>query len=166
MHLRCMDVRHGRVKATLLAVLAGLLPSSIQAQPASAEGDGEERARHAAGLFLGVTLFEGEVVPTVGGDYEFRFLERVGVGAMVEYAAGGLDAGILAVPLVVHPVGELSLAVAPGLEVRAGEVDPLVRLGASYDFMLGDFFLAPVARVDLVARELVPVLGVELGHRF
>ena len=69
-----------------------LLPTTAFAQRIHHE---EHESRHEVAIFTGVTseTEHNESFFTIGGEYEFRFLPRLGISVEVEYIKG-LDAGV------------------------------------------------------------------------
>lgn len=74
----------------------------------------------------------------VGLEYEYRFHERWGVGAVVE--ALGQDTlrdNVVAVPVSFHPGGHWRLFAGPGIEFTDKKNKFVVRTGVGYEIPLG-----------------------------
>ena len=149
------------------------------------EGEGEEELRaNAVGLFFGGTTNTDTDKSgfAFGADYERRLSRLWGIGLLAELTVGEKRPRdfVLGLPLSLHPIGGLRVILAPGLEIKPpgaeeeGEsgsdekdVEGLVRLGASYEFEVGRYTIAPEFDVDLVRlEEVVLVYGVALGLGF
>ncbi len=182
--LRCI------LLAVSTVIVVGPL-STVQAQQieaAQAEaGEVEEGEFHdnTLSLFLGgVTNTETDKNGfALGADYERRLSRLLGVGLVAELTIGGERPRdiILVVPLSLHPVRGWRFIVAPGFEIKPpgaaeGEegaesedqvLEAVLRLGASYEFELGRYTIAPAFEVDIVKfEEIVLVYGVAFGIGF
>lgn len=109
----------------------------------------------------------------LGFAYVRQVSEHWGWGAAAEMEVLGDEnhrLGILVVPVSYFPNDRWRLFAGPGLEFRdQGEPDHLVlRMGAGYDFELGEHFtLSPEAVIDFVeGGTTVYVLGFALGYGF
>jgi len=136
----------------LIAVF--LLPAPALAQR---HHHAEHTSRHEVALFIGSTMEteteESKSVFTIGGEYEFRFLPRLGISAEVEYLTGA-DTGVFAFPAVFHVYRGLMVLAGPGWETAPRRVDGLgdlsnflIRTGVQYSFHLGGRF-AVIPAVD------------------
>ena len=149
-------MRHDRLALWLFWLL---LPTSAFAQRVHHE---EHESRHEVAIFTGVTHdFEhSENAFTIGGEYEFRFLPRLGISIEVEYVTR-VDAGIFAFPVVFHVYEGLMFVAGPGWETKPRVIealgdrsDFLFRIGAQYGFHVGGrFSLMPAVDLDFVKRE-------------
>ena len=115
---------------------------------ASAES---EEKRNKLSLFLGVTHKASESGGSVGLKYERRLSDLFGIGLLFE-STRSLDERVVGAPvLYLHPVGDLGVLLAPGVEDADGETVFLFRVGLSWDFELGGgFTLAPEVNYDFV----------------
>lgn len=147
------------------ALLAGLLWGV--APPAAAQ---EEAARrNSIALFMGATLqADDDAAFTIGLDYERRLGQRFGVGVLADKAFGGGRSWLLLGGLFWHPVRQVRLDVAPGIEINQEEDEQFVlRLGADYDFEIRErWSIAPNVNLDFVDGRTVWVIGAELGYSF
>lgn len=161
--------------------------------PSDAEEHGESAGHHEhafhpndVGVFIGATDEKGHDLQfTYGLDYERRFSQHWGVGALVDYAGGDLRNTVLAVPVYWHPGGGWKLIAAPGVELHNGrggggehaksdeghgeadgdETHFLFRLGAGYHFHVADHWgVVPTVDLDFVDGEEVLVYGVGLAY--
>ncbi len=141
-------------------LLIGLL---LLAAPALAQrhDHAEHTSRHEAAFFLGGTTEteedERESLFTIGAEYEFRVLPRLGISAEVELIRGA-DTELFAFPAVVHVYRGLMVLAGPGWENaprrRANlgtENRFLIRTGVQYSFHLGGrFAVIPAVDFDFV----------------
>ena len=103
----------------------------------------------------------------IGADYEYRIKQGIGVGGLIEYSGGEIDATVLAAAVYLRPEEPLRLLVGVGMERRHGDNDFLLRLGGSYAFPLeGELTLAPGVYIDFVDGDQKFILGVGLGISF
>ena len=118
----------------------------------------EHTSRHEVALFLGgTTEAESEELEsffTLGAEYEFRFLPRLGISAEVEYVKGA-DTAVFAFPAIFHVYRGLMVLAGPGWETsprgneqRGDHTSFLIRSGVQYSFHLGGRF-AVIPAVDL-----------------
>jgi hypothetical protein len=166
--------------ALLLAPVAAL---------GSDEGHGESEAAHhgrdfknEVALFLGYTDEEGHDLEfTLAFDYKRRVAEKWAVGGAIDYAGGELrNTVLLALAFYWPGLGNLQLLAGPGVEFHEGRglerhhgevtVDKdatyfVVRVGAAYDFHLGERFgIVPNVNLDLVDGERVWVYGLAFTY--
>ena len=118
-------------------------------------------------LFIGITDDRGDDVFSLGLDYEYKFSEVFGIGGLLDHAGGDVRTWVVGVPIFAHPVGGLVVLLAPGIEHQDdGDNEALIRLGAGWDFELGErFVVTPVVNVDFVDGDKVYVYGVEFGYK-
>jgi hypothetical protein len=134
---------------------------------AFATDDEQHAHKHHAAVFLGNTKNDkGQNAFTVGADYEYRFHKYWGAGALIDYAAPNLDAIILAGGVFLHPVGDLRLLAAPGIDHHHGHTEFAIRIGAMYDFHVGIWSISPTIHVDLLERKENLVYGIGFGRGF
>lgn len=131
----------------------------------------EFHRHHVAILFGGATTSEehrNDRHGFVGGlDYEYRFSRWVGVGAVMEGAAGNLRDGVFVGSVFLHPWKGLLLGVGPGLEFGSNGTEYLTRFAIAYQIPLWRrFSIAPDFSVDLVKTQPIYVYGVALGIGF
>jgi len=118
-------------------------------------------------LFLGYTGERGEEGgQTVGVDYLYRFDEHWGVGAFLDFAAGGLKSRVVGAGLDYHPIEPVFLFVGPGVEWVEGDSQGLVRVGGGYEFEVGErVSLGPAAYVDFLEDgEFAWIVGAVLSY--
>ena len=107
--------------------------------------------KHHVAMFLGNTHnYHGEDAFTVGLDYEFRLHSLLGVGALIDHAAGDIDSTVAGVGIFGHPWRDLRLLVATANEHHHGEDEFVVRVGAMYDFPVMGWSISPTVDVDLL----------------
>lgn len=141
-----------------------------------------EHPRHHAAVFLGNTNKDGDNAFTIGADYSYRITPLLSVGGLVDHAGGDIDETLIAATLAVHPVNRLKLLVGAGAgfaeeeeeieeegDVRVekkNETEAVLRLGASYEFEVGEFSLSPTVNLDLVDGNDAWVFGLNFGRSF
>ena len=128
----------------------------------------EEHAhKHHAAVFVGNTKNDkGQNAFTVGADYEYRFHPYWGVAALVDYATANIDSTLIAGGVFLHPVGDLRLLVAPGVDHHHGHNEFVVRLGFLYDFRVGDWSISPTLHIDVLDRKENIIFGFGIGRGF
>ena len=112
---------------------------------------------------------EKEIGIALGGEYEYRFDPKWGVGGIIE--ALGKDTlrdAVVVVPISFHPAGSWRLFAGPGYEFTEKKDKALLRVGAGYEFHLqGHWTLSPEIIVDFIGGGAVTVLGgVAVGYEF
>jgi len=124
--------------------------------------------RNHLSLFIGNTDIEREEQGfTVGLDYEYRVNELLGLGTVVEYAAGGIDAWSLLTVADVHIYQGLVLQVGPGVEKSSEETVFIARVGVLYEFERRGLTISPQIHYDLHAGAGNGwVLGLAFGKSF
>ena len=129
----------------------------------------EPTHRHHVALFAGGTYHskKSENGGAVGLEYEYRFHENLGVGAVLEGNIGIKDDPIvLAVPFTLHPYRGLRLLAGPGFEFKRAE-EFLFRFGIGWDFHVGEHLvLTPLFTGDLVDGNANYNYGLALGWAF
>lgn len=105
----------------------------------------------------------------VGLEYEYRFSDLWGVGAVFEKL--GEDAirnRALIVPFSFHPGRGWRLFTGPGYEWNSKKDKMLLRMGVGYEFKLGGHWsIAPEALVDLIENgDNTWLAGVAIGYHF
>lgn len=178
-----------RFSLSCLAAASLLASTTLQASEHEEEGGhGEHHKKNAIGLFIGGTDAGGREF-TVGLEYERRLTKLFGIGGVIEYTKKGergrereievegeevsilekADGVATFVGLVhVHPIWGLRLSAGGGFEQAREEDDQgLWRLGAAYDFEIGnDFAIAPGYAVDWINGKRNYVYGVTLSRHF
>lgn len=136
--------------------------------PSLASGD----AKHIPGVFVGATRIDSETDFTFGIEYEYKFNQNWGAGAVYERtndAHHGDGVGVWVVSAFYHPVTNVRLGLGAGKERVGGghpHTENLVRASASYDFHVGDFGVAPTIAVDFVDNDEALVFGVAITKPF
>lgn len=158
--------------AWLLVATAALAVSprgtgAQEGEPASAE---EEFPRHVAGLFLGNTAEDRRAEDrrdglTLGLEYEYRAAAAWGIGISLEHAGGGIDSGVVVLPVARHH-GPWKVYAGPGMERREEGEEALFRLGVEYGFHFRGIEVSPQVDVDFVDGERLFVLGVVFAREF
>ena len=154
----------------MFALLLAVALNTAGAEEAESYGSEMEFARNELGLFLGATTTELETKFTIGADYEFRPMDYLGFGIVAEYSGGESREWMVVLPVISHPNRDLEggwkLILGPGLEIRDGGTDFLVRLGISYGFPVDGWTISPEFDADLVFGEWSYVYGLKFGRGF
>ena len=142
-----------RIASTLMAVLILSVPAFGQHEAANHEAGHQEHKHHVA-IFLGNTHdYHGEDAFTVGLDYEFRLHDLLGVGALIDHAAGDIESTVAGAGIFLHPWSSSRLLIAAANEHHHGEDEFVVRVGAMYDFHVAGWSISPTLNVDLLLDE-------------
>ena len=129
-------------------------------------------AKHYPGVIVGVTNAEGETETTVGFEYEYKFNDSFGLGAVWERTPeghGGDGVNVAVASLFYHPTEEWRLGVGIGEERIGGKkvkYKDLTRLSVTYEFITDNFILAPEVAVDFIDGEKATVVGVAVLFPF
>ena len=150
--------------------LALLISSSLAL--ASDDEHGADK-NHIVGVFLGATNDAHSVTDeTVGVEYEYKFTERFGIGAVYEYSPDAHDDDGVSVYLAsayLHPYAGWRLGLGLGEEKvhgSHGHEEGLFRASVAYDFHVGGFGIAPTFNLDIVDVETIEVYGVTFSKAF
>lgn len=156
-----------------LVLLIMMAPGTAPAEEAH-EGAAHSFHRHHAALFIGNTQNDGsEHGLSVGMEYEYRINQWLGLGGLVEYAAGDFEHLLIAIPLFIHPYEDWLFAVAAGTEIHKdeeenkGKRDWLVRTSVGYQFQFGEkYSITPAFHVDFSEHETLFIYGFYIGLGF
>lgn len=121
------------------------------------------------GVFLGVTDTKYSTEPTYGLEAEYRATKRIGVGAVVEYlpdAGDGHEATLVLGEVHYHTDIGLRFIGGAGRDYHHGDEKPVWRLGAAYDFHVGDFHISPMTAIDFLEDDENFVAGMAFAKRF
>ena len=112
----------------------------------------EMEHRNKLGVFGGITQENSDLDGSLGLEYEYLFIEGIGVGGILEFTSGGVERSWLAaVPLYFHPYDEWFIVLAPGIEFEGSEGNIVLRAGVGYDFeFMPQWSLAPQFNVDFL----------------
>jgi hypothetical protein len=122
-------------------------------------------ARHFPGIFLGYTNAADETHFTYGIEYEYKFNQHWGLGAIyekVDDAHHGDGVTVTIAELFYHPVKNVRVGFGIGKEKIGGahpHTEDLYRVSANYEFHVGDFGIEPTVAVDFIDGEKAYVLG-------
>ena len=105
----------------------------------------------------------------IGLEYEYRFTNLFGIGAV--YETLGKDTvrnEALVFPLSIHPGGAWRVFIGPGYEWHDNKEKFLARVGAGYGFhFAGNWSIAPEAYIDFVENgDRTWIAGVAVGFHF
>jgi len=160
-----------------LALMTALLPlsPSSRAEDVVDPGESEEFPLHHAGVFLGAVTETGcERDATdwaLGLEYEYRPVEKFGVGVLIEMVGGEADREFTALLTgIMHPGGGWRVVLAPGVEIDRHERHTafLLRVGMGYEFVFqGGYTVGPEFNIDFIENSHATfVYGVVLGKEF
>ena len=156
-----------------IVLLIMMAPGTAPAEEAH-EGAAHSFHRHHAALFIGNTQNDGsEHGLSVGMEYEYRINQWLGLGGLVEYAAGDFEHLLIAVPLFIHPYEDWLFMVAAGTEIHKEDEenkrkrDWLIRTGVGYQFQFGEkYSITPAFYVDFSEHETLFIYGLYIGLGF
>jgi hypothetical protein len=150
-----------------LALLGGCAATDVASlDPAPLVAAAPPAERHSLTAIAGLALNRADDGFTVGGVYENRLKENLGVGAFGDVTFGDETATVLGGAVFYHPKERIVLFGGPGVEFYDGDSGALVRLGGWYEFPMEDLVLSPLAFVDLGRGDAVVFLGFGVGWRF
>lgn len=150
---------------TLLTIGALSFSGAAIAEPVSShEANGPH---HLSVLVGGTTISEvDETATTIGLDYEYRVSDFVGLGMVAEQAFGRVDATTLLAVADLHLTKSFVVQTGPGIEFVDGEENFVARIGALYEFDLGDgLTFSPQIHYD-ISKEDALVFGAAVGLSF
>jgi len=154
-----------------LGLVAALLAGHAHAHAAKADGayTSDAEPRHHLSVVVAGTHIDAadETAFTLGLDYEYQVSENLGVGTVVEQAFGAVDSTTVLAVADIHLWRGLAVQVGPGVEFVDDSEFALGRLGAVYEFELGDHLTAaPQMHYDMSEGEDAVVFGVAVGRAF
>ena len=154
------------LSTSAIVVALGLAPACASSEPEPGMIDWREEPHHLS-VLLASTMEPDESGGTVGVDYEYRTSQFLGLGAVVEHAFEQIDATTVLAVADLHLTHHVILQTGPGIEFVDGENEFVYRLGALYEFELGDgYTLSPQLHHDWTTGEDAYVAGVALGVGF
>jgi len=130
---------------------------------------------HHAAVFIGAGTdtkrdgHEREVGIALGGEYEFRFHEKWGIGGVLEgLGEDTLRDVVIAVPVSFHPAAGWRLFAGPGYEITEKKDKALLRVGVGYEFHLqGHWTLSPEIVGDFIEGGAQTWLGgIAISYEF
>ncbi len=157
---------------TKIAFMSSVLLMSSSLALASDDDHGADK-KHIVGVFLGATNDAHSVTDfTVGVEYEYKFTEHFGIGAVYEHSPSAHDDDGVSVYLAsayLHPHAGWRLGLGIGEEKLHGDhghKQSLYRASVAYDFHIGGFGIAPTFNLDRVDGESIEVYGVTFSKAF
>ena len=154
---------------TLLILISILSLSNLESfanTPANYPGEGEEDARNEIAIFLGLTTNKDATAGTFGVDYQYRLSPPVGIGLVLDHAAGDIKSTLLAPGLFIHLL-KWEFVIAPGIEFVDSETLFVFRGGVEYEIKLPYFSISPAINVDFErGGEIALVYGLSFGMEF
>ncbi|MGH7163140.1 MAG: hypothetical protein ACREID_06630 [Planctomycetota bacterium] len=144
------------------------LKEAESSEPMFAEAAGAPAERNSVNLLVGVTIDRADDGFTLGGNYERRLGDELGVGGFADATFGGDHTAAVVGPAVFyHPADRWVVFGGPGVEFFRGDAEALARLGVWYEFPVEKLTLSPTFFVDLGGDDdAAAFLGVSLGWKF
>ena len=133
----------------------------------------DEHVNH-LGFLIGpvYNLHEKSTLLGLGLEYE-RLLpvwnSMLGIGMAAEMVFDEHRHYVISLLMCFHPVGPLTLSVAPGLmfiDRNGTESHAAIHLGAEYEFEVGKVSLAPTAEAGFAGDDVHLMLGLHIGFGF
>ena len=153
----------------LLLAAPAALAQSESPDVESDSSEAEAEPRHGLSVFLGGTTTEEVSAFTIGLDYQYRVSSAIGVGVLVDHAAGDIKSTLVAAALFLH-YKQWEATVAPAVEFHGDseeETAMAFRIGLGYELSLGSYGIVPAVFFDTErAGEPAFVYGVALGMDF
>lgn len=145
-----------------------LLLATIMSTSATAENEEGLHMPYHLSVFLGDTHIDGEGDnPTIGIDFEYRVNQLLGIGTVVEYAGGELDATTALAVADIHLHEGWVMQLGPGFEHRHSEEVFVSRVGLLYEFELNHYTFSPQLHWDYHdGEENALVAGFAVGFSF
>lgn len=104
---------------------------------------------------------------TLGVDYEYRLSPLLGLGSVVEYAYGSLDAFTVLAVADIHLTEQFIVQVGPGFEHSSEHDFAVTRLGTLYEYRYHGYTVSPQLHVDYhFGHGSSVVAGLALGVDF
>lgn len=104
---------------------------------------------------------------TLGIDYEYRVSPLLGLGSVIEYAYGSLDALTVLAVADIHVTEQFIVQVGPGFEHSSEHDFAVTRLGALYEYRYHGYTVSPQLHVDYhFGHSSSVVAGLALGFDF
>lgn len=153
------------------ACFVSVLINTNSAAAADSHG-GHGYKTHMLGLFGGATSINGETNFTLGAEYEYRFNQYFGAGALFEHtpdAHHGDGTSIYMGLVHFHPYMGLRLSGGYGREIihhHGSKEKDVWRIGAAYDFHIAGFGVAPTVNLDRIDGHTGTVFGLVISKSF
>lgn len=128
-----------------------------------------EHNPHHVSLFLGGTDIKREEFGfSTGIDYEYRLNQLLGLGTVIEYVAGDIDAWSILAVADIHLYEGFMMQMGPGVEISSDEEVFMTRIGFLYEFEFEQgFTLSPQLHYDFHAgADNAVVFGLAFGRSF
>ena len=154
---------------TILILISILSLSNIESfanTPVIYSGEGGDDARNEIAIFLGLTTNKDATAGTFGVDYQYRLSPPIGLGLVLDHAAGDIKSTLLAPALFLHLLS-WEVTLAPGIEFVDSETFFVFRGGIAYEIKLPYFSIYPAINVDFErGGEPALVYGFGFGMEF
>ena len=159
-----------RVRHSLLIALV-LLPVASPGAHAEQETERVEHkhSRHHIEATFGAAYNDGKSGLYTGFEYEYRFGDRLGVGAFLDGTFDGFDLAAFGVVSNFHPGNKGKVVTGLGVERKTGSGNDklLFRVGGAYEFHVGNGTISPTVAYDFLEdSQDVVYAGVALGFGF
>jgi hypothetical protein len=150
----------------LISILSLSNLDTLANTPVNYSGEGEEDARNEIAVFLGLTTNKDATAGTFGVDYQYRLSGPVGLGLVLDHAAGDIKSTIIAPGLFLHFLS-WEATLATGVEFVDSEAKFVFRAGIEYEFKLPYFSISPAINIDFErGDEIALVYGLSFGMEF
>ncbi len=153
----------------IVMTLNALILANARAEPSDYGGIDHSLHPHYFSVLLGSTYIrEHGNGATIGVDYEYRLNDALGLGAIVEYADGELEAWTFLAVVDIHITPHWIMQIGPGYEHTSKHNLFVARIGTLYEFEFGEgWTLAPQLHYDYhEGDEDAIVWGVAIGKSF
>lgn len=141
------------------------LLSSCESMGDMGEHDWEEMPHHIS-VLVAETYEEKESAPSIGLDYEYRYSDFLGVGAVLEGAFDDIDTTTVLAVADLHITNQFIVQTGPGMEFLSGQDELVYRLGTLYECEWGGYTVSPQVHYDWNSGEDAIVVGIALGFGF
>ncbi|MGL1889666.1 MAG: hypothetical protein OCD76_24340 [Reichenbachiella sp.] len=140
------------------------LPCQLLAQ--ENEEVSEEERKSELSVFLGGTSKARNSALTIGVDYQYRLNQHVGIGGLVDYAAGDLQSLLIGPAFFLH-IMHLEATFAPSVEINEEGMIGAFRSGVKYEFEISKYTLSPGVYYDTERKESPAwIYGLAFGFRY
>ena len=114
-------------------------------------------------VFIGAVNGSGHTDLSLGSDFEYRIIDKVGIGAIADAVFSDHAHLLAAGGVFIHPVGGVKLVAAPGAGFEEGHSAFVFRTGLSYDFHVNSLSFSPTLNVDFSEGHTTQVFGFAIG---
>ena len=150
-----------------LFLLAASNPRTHGAEPS--EKHGHDQSHHHIEATFGAAFHDGKTATFTGFEYEYRVGPLFGVGGFIDTTFSGFDLAAIGAVANFHPTDRWKVLAGLGVERKIGgdKDKALLRVGAAYEFHVGNGTIAPVIVYDFLEdTKDVLYAGVAIGFSF